>query len=108
MVSSAMEGTRKGQEQVIEALTFALRNGPITRITSFARLGVLSEPDWALFRRGEGAGKRSNGRQSLRVESGAGRRWPLLRDRLHSNVNERGPVPFALPEVRRQIWGGLP
>lgn len=92
----------------MEALTFALRDGPITRITSFARLGVLSESDRALFRRGETAGKRGNGRQSLRVRPGAGRGWPLLRDRLHSSVNERGPVPFALPQVGRQIWGGLP
>jgi hypothetical protein len=69
---------------------------------------VLSESDWALFRWGKAAGKRGNGRQSLRVRPGAGRRWPLLRDRLHSNVNERGSVPSARPEVGRQIWGGLP
>jgi len=93
---------------VTGALTFALRDGPITRITSFARLGVLSESDWALFRRREAAGKRGNGRQSLRVRSVAGRGWPLLRDRLHNDFNERGPVPFALPEVGGQIWGELP
>ena len=32
----------------------------------------------------------------------------MLRDRIHNDGNQRGPVPFALPKVERQIWGGLP
>lgn len=60
---------------------------------------MLSESNRALFRRREAAGEGSNGWECLGVRPVARRGRPLLRDRLHSDVSERGPVSFALPEV---------
>jgi len=63
-----LEGTRAPSEHKrlgTLALTLALGNGPIARVTGLAGVGMLSEANWALLSRRQAAREGSNGGQRL-------------------------------------------